>query len=164
MKNILEGLAKTQQTLDIRPLMVLRLQTTAVDIGRSAVGMRRVATVERGEFEGMPDGLSGHVHAGGNDWITVETDGSTRLDAKVVLQTRAAEKILMSYHGIRHGPPGTLKNLALGLPVDPADYYFRIMPSFETSSKAFEWLNRIVAVGVGQRLPDGVVYSVFEVL
>ena len=32
----------------------------------------------------------------------------------------------------------------------PVDYYFRTTPYFETSSQKCAWLNKIVAVGVGQ--------------
>jgi hypothetical protein len=48
--------------------------------------------------------------------------------------------------------------------VDAAEYYFRIAPLFETASKAYSWMNNIVAIGIGQRRADGPIYSVFEVL
>jgi hypothetical protein len=48
--------------------------------------------------------------------------------------------------------------------VDPASYYFRMNPMFETSSQKYDWMNRIIAVGTGDRFPDGPVYSIFEVL
>jgi len=51
-----------------------------------------------------------------------------------------------------------------GEAVDPTSYYFRINPMFETAAQAYDWLNRIVAVGIGHRQADGPVYSVFEVL
>jgi hypothetical protein len=47
---------------------------------------------------------------------------------------------------------------------DPTSYYFRMNPMFETSSKKYDWMNRIIAVGTGDRLPDGPVYNIFEVL
>jgi hypothetical protein len=37
-------------------------------------------------------------------------------------------------------------------------------PIFETSSRKYDWMNRIIAVGTGVRLPGGPVYSIFEVL
>jgi Protein of unknown function (DUF3237) len=48
--------------------------------------------------------------------------------------------------------------------VDPASYYFRINPLFETGAAQYDWINRVVAVGIGHRFADGPVYSVFEVL
>ena len=48
--------------------------------------------------------------------------------------------------------------------VDPAEVYFRSIVQFETAAPQHDWLNRVLAVGVGQRRADGPVYSVFEVL
>jgi hypothetical protein len=42
-------------------------------------------------------------------------------------------------------------------------YYFRMRGMFETSAKQYDWLNRIISVGLGNRLADGPVYSIFEV-
>jgi Protein of unknown function (DUF3237) len=47
---------------------------------------------------------------------------------------------------------------------DPSTYYFRMVPMFETSAPKYDWLNRIVSVGIGNRLANGPVYSLFEVL
>jgi hypothetical protein len=70
----------------------------------------------------------------------------------------------MSYRGVRHGPPEVMARLAAGERVDPKSYYFRMAPVFETASKKYDWLNRIVAVGTGRREPTGPVYEVAEVL
>jgi hypothetical protein len=35
-------------------------------------------------------------------------------------------------------------------------------PIFETSALQYDWINRII--GVGHRLADGALYSIFEVL
>lgn len=47
--------------------------------------------------------------------------------------------------------------------IDPARYYFRTTPLFETGATGYAWLNGIVAVGSG-RLTEGggVAYNVFE--
>ena len=50
-----------------------------------------------------------------------------------------------------------------GEAVDPADYYFRIAIRFETSDPELAWLNRVLAVGVGQRPPAGPTYDVYVV-
>jgi hypothetical protein len=70
----------------------------------------------------------------------------------------------MTYTGIRHGPPDVMARLGRGEPVDPASYYFRIVPTFQAAEGRYEWLNRIVAVADGQRLPEGPVYQVYEIL
>jgi hypothetical protein len=42
--------------------------------------------------------------------------------------------------------------------------HFRFIALFETSAPWYDWINRIVAVGIGERLADGPLYNVFEVL
>ena len=48
--------------------------------------------------------------------------------------------------------------------VDPASYYLRTTPVFETASPKYDWLNRIVSVATGRREKSGPVYEVYEVL
>jgi hypothetical protein len=49
--------------------------------------------------------------------------------------------------------------------VDPNEYYFRVAPVLETGAERYAWLNNILAVGVGERLPPNMVqYSIFEIL
>ena len=57
-----------------------------------------------------------------------------------------------------------IDRLNRGETVDPSSYYFRTAPLFETGSDKYGWLNRIVAVATGHRLPQGPVYEVYEVL
>jgi uncharacterized protein DUF3237 len=70
----------------------------------------------------------------------------------------------MTYRGIRHGPPDVVARIEKGEAVDPASYYFRINPLFETAAANYDWINRVVAVGIGYRRADGPIYSIFEVL
>jgi hypothetical protein len=70
----------------------------------------------------------------------------------------------MTYQAFRTGPLGVLEKLDKGEAVDPGTYYFRMIPIFETSAARYDWLNRIVAVGIGHRRADGPIYSLFEVL
>jgi len=61
-------------------------------------------------------------------------------------------------------PPNVIEKLDKGEEVDPGSHYFRMNPIFETSSRKYGWTNRMIAVGIGVRLPDGPVYRIFEVL
>jgi len=146
-----------------RPLFVMRLAVRPIlDVGPTPAIHRRIGVVPSGEFAG--DRVSGVVLDGGSDWQTVGRDGSVFLDARLILQTNDGAMIAMSYRGVRHGAPDVLARLDRGLPVAPSDYYFRIGPLFETSDARYDWFNRIVAVGIGHRLPTGPVYSLFEIL
>lgn len=134
-----------------------------VDLGATPQGKRRIATVSGGAFRG--ERLSGTIlPVPGGDWILVRPDGATILDVRVTLQTDDRQLIYMTYRGIRHGPAEVLARLAKGEAVDPASYYFRTTPVFETAAPKYDWLNRIVSVATGRREARGPVYEVYEVL
>jgi hypothetical protein len=81
-----------------------------------------------------------------------------------VLKTDDGALIFMHYRGVRHGSPQVMARIARGELVPPSEYYLRSTPSFETAASKYDWLNRIVAVGVGRRLPDRGEYDVFQIL
>jgi len=70
----------------------------------------------------------------------------------------------MTYRGIRHGSPDILARIDRGETVDPSTYYFRTTSFFETASPKYDWLNRLIAVGIGHRTAEGPIYSLFELL
>jgi hypothetical protein len=147
-----------------RPLFTITMTLhPAYDLGATPFGARRHIPVSGGDFAGAR--LRGTVmpHAG-SDWLLARADGSFQQDARITLQTDDGAVIAMSYRGVRHSSPEVAARLARGEQVEPTEYYLRTAPFFETSSPAYAWLNTIVAVGVGRRVPDGVVYDVFEVL
>jgi hypothetical protein len=126
-------------------------------------GGRRVLVVRGGTFDGPR--LRGRILPdGGHDWALTRADGSLLLDVRLVLETSDGAQILMTYWGIRHGPAEVLAALATGQPVDPQAYYFRMAARFETGAAGYDWLNRVVSVGVGERPPAGPRYTVYEVL
>lgn len=150
--------------IETRLLFEIRLTVPEIiDLGDTPAGRRRVATVTGGVFEG--DRLSGEVlGTAGGDWMLLRPDGVLALDVRLQLRTREGELIHMAYRGMRHGPADVMARLAAGEPVDPADYYFRIVPTFETGAPRLQWLHRIVAIGTGRREPSGPIYKIYEVL
>jgi hypothetical protein len=144
-----------------RPLFTMRLEIASLH-NMSGAAVSQVAVLRSGSFEG--ERLSGRVLEGGSDWQAIRPDGSLLLDSRLVLETSDGARIAMTYRGIRAGSKDVLARLADGCPVDPAEYYFRINPLFETGAPSYEWLNRVVAVGTGHRLPGGPIYRVFEIL
>lgn len=133
------------------------------DLGATPQGNRRIATVAGGTFKG--ERLSGTILAApGGDWIVVRPDGATILDVRLTLETDDRQLIYMTYRGVRHGPAEVMARLARGEAVDPASYYFRTTPVFETAAPKYDWLNRIVSVATGRREKTGPVYEVYEVL
>jgi Protein of unknown function (DUF3237) len=158
-----EAKLETSQ-LQSQPLFTIAMSLHPVhDLGATPLGSRRIVPVSGGSFEGAR--LRGVVlpHAG-SDWLLQRADGSFQQDVRVTLQTDDEALIGMSYRGVRHASPEVSARLARGERVDPGEYYLRTAPFFETSAPRYAWLNDIVAIGIGERKPDGVVYQVFEVL
>ncbi|MGW2631249.1 DUF3237 family protein [Streptomyces chattanoogensis] len=48
--------------------------------------------------------------------------------------------------------------------IDPARYYFRTNPLFETGAESYGWLNGTVCVGSGYLVEGGVAYKVSQIL
>ncbi|HTV48569.1 MAG TPA: DUF3237 domain-containing protein [Phycisphaerae bacterium] len=155
-------LPESLKSLKTRPLFVLREKVPPLlVVGQTPDVFRRIGIVQGGSFEG--ERLSGEVVAG-LDAQSVRTDSCIRLDVRLVLRTTDGALIVMTYQCLRAGPPSIIEKLDRGETVDPMNYYFRMNPMFETSSPKYDWINRIIAIGIGHRLPDGPLYSIFEIL
>jgi hypothetical protein len=125
-------------------------------------GELRVIPVTGGTFEGPS--LKGELIPGTTaDWLRVEPDGTAHMDVRLVMRTDQGQTFYMQYSGVRSGPPAVLAQLGRGEAVNPSEYYFRIAVRFETGDPALLWLNRVLAVGVGQRPPAGPTYDVYVV-
>ena len=68
-----------------------------------------------------------------------------------MVETDDGAHILMTYRGVRTGPPRSSRE-CVGEYIDPAQYYFRIVPFFEKAAEKYAWLNSIVSVGFGDRV------------
>lgn len=134
----------------------------AQTLGETPRGVRKIVPVVGGTLEGPR--ISGEILPGGGDWALTTTDGVLHLDVRLTIQTDDGAPIFVQYAGIRHGTEKALNAMARGAPYNPEDIYFRIQPLFETADKRYQWLNKIICVGVGERLPDGPRYQIFEVL
>jgi hypothetical protein len=162
MPTSLTQLPESMRNITTRPLFVLRETVPPLLIvGATPNGFRRIGLVQGGSFEG--ERLAGEV-VSGNDWQTVRADSCTKLDVRLILRTTDDALIVMTYTVLRAGPPDVMEKLDRGEAPDPSTYYFRMSPLFETSAGKYDWMNRIISVGVGNRLADGPVYSVFEVI
>ena len=149
--------------LRTRPLLAVRLAVRGpMPVIATPGAARRIGVVTGGEFDG--ERLSGTVMDGGSDWQTLRADGTVQLDVRLILRTADDAHVAMRYRGVRHGAPEAIARMDRGELVDPSEIYFRSIVQFETAAPQYDWLNRVVAVGVGQRRADGPVYSVFEVL
>jgi hypothetical protein len=149
--------------MDFRLLMTLQVAVGGVQrIGAVPHGTRATAPILSGHFEGPK--LRGKVLAGGGDWTLLRGDGVLELDLRLTLETDDGALIHMASFGIRHGPPDVIAALGRGESIDPAKYYFRTLPRFETAHPKYAFVNRLVAVASGDRRADGPIYTIDEVL
>ena len=132
------------------------------ELGETPLGRRRVIGITGGRFSGAR--LSGRVLPGGADWQVIRTDGVADLDARYTLETADGALIYVRNRGYRHGPRDVLESLAAGQSVDPALYYMRTTPLFETGDARYAWLNRMICVASGARRAAAVELEVYEVL
>jgi hypothetical protein len=132
-----------------------------MELGSGPRGARRIIPILSGTFEGS--GMKGRVLPGGADWQIVRANGVADLDTRYTLETDSGQLIYVQNSGIRHAPPEITKRLLAGLPVDPAQVYFRTTPIFETSAPELEWLTRSIFVGTGERAPTEVVIRFWRV-
>lgn len=151
----------------LHPLLQITVRVApALAVGATALGMRRIINITGGHFTGQsPSGiaLAGVVLPGGADWQLVRADNVELLEARYTLQTDDGALIYVQNQGMRHGPPEVLAALARGEEVDPASYYMRTTPTFETGAPHYGWLNNLVAVGSGLRRADAVVLDFYWV-
>ena len=123
---------------------------------------RRIDIFNGGEVEGPL--LRGTILPGGSDTLLTRNDSSLAPSVRLVIKTDDESLILVRYKGVRHGPPEVMERIANGMNVEPSEYYLRNAPFFETSSGKYDWLNRIVSVGIGRRETNSAVYDVHEIL
>lgn len=151
-----------------RPIETDFLMSLDIKVGDSHIlgdtpdGMRRVDILDGGRFEGPR--LRGDVLPGGSDLLLVRADGSICTDVRLVLRTDDGATIVVTYRGSRHGSEDAMRRIAAGEDVPASDYYLRNAPFFETAAPDYAWLNHIVSIGLGERLPGGARYDIYQIL
>jgi hypothetical protein len=131
---------------------LFRIDVAVVELTRVAPGPhgdRLIMGVGEGRFEGPR--LSGKVVPGpGSEWATLRTDGTLRVDVRLVLETDDGARILMLYGGI-------------GVPREGGGMAIQTAPVFETGDERYAWLHHVQAVGLGSTPSGrGVAYDVYQ--
>src|SRR5438128_96470 len=156
-------LIREDSNMTSRPLMPLQVVVPpAQKLGAVPHGTRAIAPITGGTFEGPR--LRGKVLPGGGDWTLLRSDGVLELDLRITLQTDDNALIYLTSFGLRHGPPDVIAALGRGETVDPAHYYFRTTPRFETGAPQYAYLNQVIAFATGDRRAEGPIYTIDEVL
>ena len=148
--------------LRLEPLLSAEITLAApLELGDTPQGRRRIIAITGGAFQGAR--LKGRVLPGGADWQVLRVDGVAHLEARYTLETHDGALIYVRNEGYRHGPAEVMQKLIAGMPVDPALYYMRTSPWFETGDARYAWLNRLVCVGSGQRRAASVILDIYEI-
>ena len=130
-------------------------------IGMTPAGLRRIAPVTGGRFEG--ERLSGTVLPGGADWVINRSDGVMVIDVRLPLQTDDGALIYLTYQGRFLAKPAVMQRFAKGELLDPADYSLAVVARMECGAAHLAWLNDAIIVGTGVQTLSGPVYSFFTV-
>ena len=150
--------------MNTRLLMILRVTVaTPQSIGAVPHGTRRTAPSLAAALRARD--FADRCYLGGSaDWLLLRADGVLELDLRATLRTDDGALISMKSFGLRHGPPDVIEAMARGETVDPAAYYFRTTPRFDTAHPAYAFLNHLMTVASGDRRPEGPIYTIHELL
>lgn len=130
-----------------------------IEMGQGRGGQRRIIPIIGGTVRGAR--LNGKILNLGADWQTVSDGGLAQLDTRYAMQTDDGAVIEIVNFGLRHGPAEVMKRVAAGAIVDPAEYYMRTHAKLETGDARYQWVNRTLFVGTGQRLQHAVKIDLF---
>ena len=128
--------------------------------GASTRGKRRTIPITGGTVHGR---VNGRVLAGGADFQLVVSSAMAVLDARYTLELDSGARIFVQNHALRRGSAEAIAKLVRGEPVDPAEIYFRCVPTFEVSDPSLAWLTDSIFIGTGARFPDRVEIAIYRV-
>jgi Protein of unknown function (DUF3237) len=131
-----------------------------VIVGKTPLGERRIIPFG-GRYVG--EKLSGEILPGGADFQLIRPDGTALLDARYAIRTPDGAVVYVHNYGRRSAPEAVRERMTRGETVDPAEYYFRATPEFETATPQYAWLNDVVALCSGVRTADAVVLDIYVV-
>lgn len=138
--------AETRRTPEYEYLGTLKVETgTRTVVENGPQGTRTIVQIVGGRFEGPR--LKASVQGPAGDWITNRADGTYKLDVRFTLRTDDGALILVTYNGV-----GQTTSAGASL---------RAAPLFETGDARYNWLTRLQAVAVGERIGTAVSYDVY---
>jgi len=131
-------------------------------IGRGPFGARFICDISGGSFEGVR--LRGSILPSGGASILSDPEGIGHLDVRLVFETHDGAYIYVQDHAVFATNDRIQEILAKGGETEYGDCYFMAQLRFETGSKGYQWVNRVMAVAEGRLLHKAVEYRVYEVM
>lgn len=132
---------------------------TPVDAGVSPFGRRRFVPITGGTATGK---LSGRVVPGGADFQLVTAGRIARLEASYMLELDDGAHVFVRNLALRVAGAEVTASLLRGEPVAAGQVYFRGQVTLETGDSGLAWLNERLFVCVGERDPQTVRMSFYE--
>ncbi len=129
-------------------------------IGKTPGGLRRIAPVTGGTFEG--ERLSGTM-LNGADWVINRADGVMVLDVRLTLRTHDGVFVYLSYQGRFLAAPDAMQRLRSGALLESSEYSLATTAKFECGDERYQWLNNVIAVGTGEQTSVGPIYTLYEI-
>lgn len=130
-------------------------------VGSTPWGFRRVAVFDGGTFIGPRIKA---VILSGTDTLVHRDDQTVLPDVRMTLRTDDGALVFVNYRGMRHGAPEVMARIGRDEPVQPDEYYQRNVLLFETAAPAYDWMNRMIAIGTSHRSPGKMIYDTYQIL
>lgn len=131
------------------------------EMGRGRAGQRRIIPIVGGHVAGPL--IEGRILSLGADWQTIWESGVAELDTRYAIETQDGALIEVINYGYRHGPAEVIADLAAAKEVDPGAYYMRTHARLESGDPRYEWVNKTLFVGRGQRKAAQVIISLYRI-
>ena len=133
-----------------------------ITVGEGLCGVRRLVPITGGQVSGP--GMRGRVLPVGADFQSVADGTTAQLDARYVLALDDGALIYVHNQALRHASAPITAALARGEAVPADAVYFRGQPRFETGAAPWSWLSTRQFIAAGERTPDAVYLSIWQVL
>ena len=134
-------------------------RTTRPPAGAPPRRTRLLGPIQDGRFAGPS--FRGVVRSGRDEARSLWPAGERTPDVGLALDTDDGHCIVMAYRGLAWISLQMWQRMGHATPPDPAAVYFRTTPMFLTRSAQYGWLNRLVAVSIGQWAPPRLRYTVY---
>ncbi len=132
------------------------------EMGMGRAGNRRIIPIIGGTVTGSR--INGKLLNLGADWQTIFDNGLAELDTRYAMETDDGATIEIINFGYRHGPDAVMQAVARGEDVDPAAYYMRTHARLETGDPRYDWVNKMLFVGVGARNKQSVAMRLYSII
>jgi hypothetical protein len=120
-------------------------------IGPTPDGLRVNFYLDGGEISGPR--LRGRIRPVGADWLRVRPDGIGLLDLRATFEAEDGALIHAPFQAVLDlGEDGYQTLLRGELAADGTP--FRSVPRYATADPAYQWLNRVQCLGIGQVFPS----------